>query len=34
VMVFAFSHTPIISTFAVDRREKFGDGPWINARKS
>ncbi|WP_437748656.1 amino acid permease [Enterobacter mori] len=25
VMVFAFSHTPIISTFAVDRREKFGD---------
>ncbi len=25
VMVFAFSHTPIISTFAVDRREKYGD---------
>ena len=34
VMVFAFSHTPIISTFAVDRREKFGDEPWLNARKS
>ena len=25
VMVFAFSHTPIISTFAVDRREKYGE---------
>ncbi|MDR3106544.1 MAG: amino acid permease [Yokenella regensburgei] len=25
VMVFAFSHTPIISTFAIDRREKYGD---------
>ena len=25
VMVFAFSHTPIISTFAIDRREKFGE---------
>jgi len=25
VMVFAFSHPPIISTFAVDRREKYGD---------
>ncbi|EEN7924052.1 transporter [Salmonella enterica subsp. enterica serovar Kentucky] len=25
VMVFAFSHTPIISTFAIDRRENFGD---------
>jgi amino acid permease len=24
-MVFAFSHTPIISTFAVDRREKYGE---------
>ncbi|EEQ1467262.1 transporter [Salmonella enterica] len=24
VMVFAFSHTPIISTFAIDRRENFG----------
>ena len=22
-MVFAFSHTPIISTFAIDRREKY-----------
>ncbi|EAO5055422.1 transporter [Salmonella enterica] len=25
VMVFAFSHTPIISTFAIDRRENFGE---------
>ncbi|ASG62811.1 transporter [Kluyvera genomosp. 3] len=25
VMVFAFSHTPIISTFAIDRREKYGE---------
>ncbi|HCM9113375.1 TPA: transporter [Enterobacter hormaechei subsp. steigerwaltii] len=25
VMVFAFSHTPIISTFAVDRSEKYGE---------
>jgi amino acid permease len=24
-MVFAFSHTPIISTFAIDRREKYGE---------
>ena len=26
VMVFAFSHTPIISTFAIDQQEKHGDG--------
>ncbi|HAT1610034.1 TPA: transporter [Raoultella planticola] len=25
VMVFAFSHTPIISTFAIDQQEKYGD---------
>ena len=25
VMVFAFSHTPIISTFAIDQQEKHGD---------
>ncbi|POP46286.1 transporter [Superficieibacter electus] len=25
VMVFAFSHTPIISTFAIDRQEKYGE---------
>ena len=25
VMVFAFSHTPIISTFAIDRREKYAE---------
>lgn len=25
VMVFAFSHTPIISTFAIDRRERYGE---------
>lgn len=25
VMVFAFSHTPIISTLAIDRREKYGE---------
>ncbi|MEX3018422.1 amino acid permease [Kluyvera sp. STS39-E] len=25
VMVFAFSHTPIISTFAIDQREKYGE---------
>jgi amino acid permease len=24
-MVFAFSHTPIISTFAIDQQEKYGD---------
>lgn len=33
VMVFAFSHTPIISTFAVDRREKFGDGAMDKCKK-
>jgi amino acid permease len=25
VMVFAFSHTPIISTFAIDQQEKYGE---------
>ncbi|MCK6739096.1 amino acid permease [Enterobacter bugandensis] len=33
VMVFAFSHTPIISTFAVDRREKFADGAMNKCKK-
>lgn len=33
VMVFAFSHTPIISTFAVDRREKFGDEAMAKCKK-
>lgn len=33
VMVFAFSHTPIISTFAVDRREKFADAAMDKCRK-
>ncbi|MEG5913073.1 amino acid permease [Enterobacter bugandensis] len=33
VMVFAFSHTPIISTFAVDRREKFADGAMDKCKK-
>ncbi|MGM8756782.1 amino acid permease [Enterobacter chuandaensis] len=33
VMVFAFSHTPIISTFAVDRREKFADGAMDKCNK-
>ena len=33
VMVFAFSHTPIISTFAVDRREKFGDEAMAQCKK-
>ncbi len=32
-MVFAFSHTPIISTFAIDQQEKHGDRPWVNAKK-
>ena len=32
-MVFAFSHTPIISTFAVDRREKFGDAAMDKCKK-
>lgn len=31
-MVFAFSHTPIISTFAIDQQEKHGDRPWVNAK--
>lgn len=33
VMVFAFSHTPIISTFAVDRREKYGDAAMDKCKK-
>lgn len=33
VMVFAFSHTPIISTFAIDRRENTANTLWINAKK-
>ncbi len=33
VMVFAFSHTPIISTFAIDRREKFGDEAMDKCKK-
>jgi serine transporter len=33
VMVFAFSHTPIISTFAIDRREKFGDQAMDKCKK-
>lgn len=33
VMVFAFSHTPIISTFAIDRREKFGDKAMDKCKK-
>ncbi|MDX6020488.1 amino acid permease [Scandinavium sp. V105_16] len=33
VMVFAFSHTPIISTFAIDRREKFGDAAMDKCKK-
>ena len=32
-MVFAFSHTPIISTFAVDRREKFADAAMDKCKK-
>jgi amino acid permease len=32
-MVFAFSHTPIISTFAVDRREKYGDAAMDKCKK-
>ncbi len=32
-MVFAFSHTPIISTFAIDRRENMANMLWINAKK-
>ncbi len=30
---FAFSHTPIISTFAIDRRENFGDQAMDKCRK-
>ncbi|MGU3415138.1 amino acid permease [Enterobacteriaceae bacterium C34A] len=33
VMVFAFSHTPIISTFAIDRREKFGEQAMDKCKK-
>ncbi|EII4135953.1 transporter [Salmonella enterica] len=33
VMVFAFSHTPIISTFAIDRRENVGDQAMDKCRK-
>ncbi|EHM2353772.1 transporter [Salmonella enterica subsp. enterica serovar Bonariensis] len=33
VMVFAFSHTPIISTFAIDRRENFGDQAMYKCKK-
>lgn len=30
---FAFSHTPIISTFAIDRRENFGDQAMDKCKK-
>lgn len=33
VMVFAFSHTPIISTFAIDRRENFSDQAMNKCKK-
>ncbi|MBJ3814949.1 transporter [Shimwellia pseudoproteus] len=33
VMVFAFSHTPIISTFAIDRREKYADKAMDKCKK-
>ncbi|MBU4684755.1 MULTISPECIES: amino acid permease [Cedecea] len=33
VMVFAFSHTPIISTFAVAQRESHGEGAMHNSKK-
>ncbi|EIG0072532.1 transporter [Salmonella enterica] len=33
VMVFAFSHTPIISTFAIDRRENSGDQAMDKCKK-
>ncbi len=33
VMVFAFSHTPIISTFAVDHRERYGDRAMDKCKK-
>ncbi len=32
-MVFAFSHTPIISTFAIDRREKYGEHAMDKCKK-
>lgn len=34
VMVFAFSHTPIISTFAIDQQEKHGDLAMGKCKKS
>lgn len=34
VMVFAFSHTPIISTFAIDQQRNTATWPWVNAKKS
>ncbi|MCE9891290.1 amino acid permease [Kluyvera intermedia] len=34
VMVFAFSHTPIISTFAIDRREKYGEQAMGKCKKN
>lgn len=33
VMVFAFSHTPIISTFAIDREEKYGEQAMNKCKK-
>ncbi|AFJ48118.1 amino acid permease [Shimwellia blattae] len=33
VMVFAFSHTPIISTFAIDRREKYAEKAMDKCKK-
>ncbi|TXR36081.1 HAAAP family serine/threonine permease [Escherichia coli] len=33
VMVFAFSHTPIISTFAIDRREQYGEHAMDKCKK-
>lgn len=33
VMVFAFSHTPIISTFAVDHRERYGERAMDKCKK-
>ncbi len=30
---FAFSHTPIISTFAIDRREKYGEHAMDKCKK-
>lgn len=31
---FAFSHTPIISTFAIDQQEKYGDLAMGKCKKS